>query len=73
MVELSKYALVQYTNKVLFCGAGPVTEVYIKDMWPDAMNLYVFYTDEKKYYDVSLMLVRVSMLSQSSKVILESL
>ena len=41
----------QYVDKVFFCVADPVIEVYNKDMCPDTIDLYVSYTDDKKCYD----------------------
>lgn len=38
-------------DKIFYCVADPATEVYIKDLRPDAMDLYVFYADDKKRYD----------------------
>ena len=42
---------IKCADKILFCVADPATEVFIKDMRPDAMDLYVFYADDKKRYD----------------------
>ena len=38
----------QYADKVFFRVADPVCEVYIKDLFPDALDLYVFYADDKE-------------------------
>ena len=42
---------IKCADKVLFCVADPTTEVFIKDMPSDAMDLYVFYANDKKRYD----------------------
>ena len=41
----------KFADKVLLCVVDTVIEVYIKDMCPDAINLYVFYAGgDKKCY-----------------------
>ena len=42
---------IKNANKVLYCVADPATEVYIRDLRPDALDLYVFYADDKKCYE----------------------
>ena len=37
-------------DKVFYCVADPVSELYIKDLRPDAMDLYVLYNDDKDRY-----------------------
>ena len=44
----------KYTDKVLFCVADPVTKVYIKDVCPDATNLYFFYVCDKKCHGLHI-------------------
>ena len=42
---------IKNADKVLYCVADPATEVFIRDLRPDALDLYVFYADDKKSYD----------------------
>ena len=42
---------IKTAHKVLYCVADPATEVYIRDLRPDALDLYVFYADDKKRYN----------------------
>ena len=42
---------IKKADKVLYCVADPATEVYIRDLRPDALDLYVFYADGKSRYE----------------------
>ena len=42
---------IRKADKVLYCVADPATEVYIRDLRPDALDLYVFYADGKNRYE----------------------
>ena len=42
---------IKTAHKVLYWVADPVTETYIRDLRPDALDLCVFYADDKKHYN----------------------
>ena len=60
---LTNHKEAQYADKVFFRVADPVTEVYIKDMCPDTIDLYVFYADDKKCYDTYVLMAEACLLN----------
>jgi hypothetical protein len=56
--SLGDEALIANADKVLFCVADPATVVWLKQLRPDALDLYVLYADDKvrytTYMDMSL-------------------
>ena len=57
--SLEAVSHIKSADKVLFCVADPATEVFIKDLNPDAMDLDVFYADDKKRYDTDVQIAEV--------------
>ena len=43
-------ALIRAADKVLYCVADPATVVWLKELRPDALDLYVLYGEEKVRY-----------------------
>ena len=43
-------ALIRAADKVLYCVADPATVVWLKELRPDALDLYVLYNEEKVRY-----------------------
>ena len=43
-------SLIKHADKVFYCVADPVTEIYIKTLSPYAKDLYVFYSNDKERY-----------------------
>jgi hypothetical protein len=48
--SLGDEALIANADKVLFCVADPATVVWLKQLRPDALDLYVLYADDKVRY-----------------------
>ena len=42
---------IKNADKVLYCVSDPVTETYIRDLFPGAMDLGVFFDGSKDRYD----------------------
>ena len=52
-------SLIKHADKVFYCVADPVTEVYIKSLSPDAQDLYVFYSNNKERYHTYMQMAEV--------------
>ena len=52
-------SLIKHADKVFYCVADPVTEVYIKSLSPDAQDLYVFYSNNKERYHTYVQMAEV--------------
>ena len=55
---MTNHKKAQYVDKVFFCVADSVIDVYIKDIYPDTIDLYVFYANDKKCYDTYVPLAK---------------
>ena len=49
-VSLGDKKLIEEADKVLFCVADPATVVWLKQLRPDALDLYVLYGEDKVRY-----------------------
>ncbi len=52
-------SLIKHADKVFYCVADPVTEVYIKGLSPEAQDLYVFYSNNKERYHTYVQMAEV--------------
>ena len=52
-------SLIKHADKVFYCVADPVTEIYIKTLSPDAKDLYVFYSNDKERYHTYVQMAEV--------------
>ena len=49
-IALGDHKLIESADKVLFCVADPATIVWLKQLRPDALDLYVLYGENKPRY-----------------------
>ena len=52
-------SLIKHADRVFYCVADPVTEIYIKSLRPDAKDLYVFYSNNKERYHTYIQMAEV--------------
>ena len=53
---------IKNADKVLYCVSDPVTETYIRDLFPGAMDLGVFFDGSKDRYDSCVQMAEACLL-----------
>ncbi|XP_069134286.1 uncharacterized protein [Argopecten irradians] len=60
-LTLEALSEIKSANDVFYCVADPVTEIFIKRLRPDALDLYVLYDDDKKRMSTYVQMAEVGL------------